>query len=129
MTEENAKWEDYISTLLSEHPHEDLDLNTPLTEEEISSLPLRATHLVMSSEDPLKALSHLSQNFPKHVVSVARQWDSGRTGKLKAKHESVEAEVQANLHMVSGAGNMVWLNGVALPEADMNPFRCAYILP
>ncbi|CUA68035.1 UDP-glucose:glycoprotein glucosyltransferase [Rhizoctonia solani] len=106
-TEESAKWEDY---------------------QEISSLPLRATHLVMSSEDPLKALSHLSQNFPKHAVSVARRWDTGRTDELKAKHESVEAEVQANLHMVSGAGNMVWLNGVALPEADINPFSLLRLL-
>ncbi|ELU41219.1 UDP-glucose:glycoprotein glucosyltransferase, putative [Rhizoctonia solani AG-1 IA] len=125
-TNESIVWEDYVSSLLSEHPHEDLDLTAPLTEEEISSLPLRATHLVMSSEDPLKALSHLSQNFPKHVVSVARRWDPARTEDLKAKHGSVEAEVQANMHMVSGAGNMFWLNGVALPEADINPFRCAY---
>ncbi|KAJ1311851.1 hypothetical protein OPQ81_010312 [Rhizoctonia solani] len=128
LAEESTEWEDYVSSLLSEHPHEDLDLTTPLTEEEISSLPLRATHLVMSSEDPLKALSHLSQNFPKHAVSVARRWDPGRTEELKAKHESVEAEVQANMHMVAGAGNMVWLNGVALPESDMNPFSLLRLL-
>ncbi|CAE6344291.1 unnamed protein product [Rhizoctonia solani] len=127
-TEESVVWEDYVSSLLSEHPHEDLDLTTPLTEEEISSLPLRATHLVMSSEDPLKALLHLSQNFPKHAVSVARRWDPGRTEELKAKYESVEAEVQANMHMVSGAGNMIWLNGVALPEADINPFSLLRLL-
>ncbi|CAE7169569.1 unnamed protein product [Rhizoctonia solani] len=127
-TEESANWEDYVSSLLSEHPHEDLDLTTPLTEEEISSLPLRATHLVMSSEDRLKALLHLSQNFPKHAVSVARRWDPSRTEELKTKHESVEAEVQANAHMVAGAGNMVWLNGVALPEADMNPFSLLRLL-
>ncbi|KAH7345399.1 UDP-glucose:glycoprotein glucosyltransferase-domain-containing protein [Rhizoctonia solani] len=128
IAEESAQWEDYVSTLLSEHPHEDLDLTTPLTEAEISSLPLRATHLVMSSEDPLKALSHLSQNFPKHVVSVARRWDTGRTEELKTKHDSVEAEVQANMHMVAGAGNMVWLNGVALPETDLNPFSLLRLL-
>ncbi|QRW18757.1 glycosyltransferase family 24 protein [Rhizoctonia solani] len=127
-TNESIVWEDYVSSLLSEHPHEDLDLTAPLTEHEISSLPLRATHLVMSSEDPLKALSHLSQNFPKHVVSVARRWDPARTEDLKAKHESVEAEVQANMHMVSGAGNMFWLNGVALPEADINPFSLLRLL-
>ncbi|CAE6460119.1 unnamed protein product [Rhizoctonia solani] len=127
-TEESAKWDDYVSSLLSEHPHEDLDLTTPLTEEEIASLPLRAIHLVMSSENSLKALSHLSQNFPKHAVSVARRWDSGRTEELKAKHEAIEAEVQANLHMVTGAGNMVWLNGVALPEADMNPYSLLRLL-
>ncbi|CCO31204.1 UDP-glucose:glycoprotein glucosyltransferase [Rhizoctonia solani AG-1 IB] len=126
--EESTVWEDYVSSLLSEHPHEDLDLTTPLTEEEISTLPLRSTHLVMSSEDPLKALLHLSQNFPKHAVSVARRWDPGRGEDLKAKYESVEAEVQANMHMVSGAGNMIWLNGVALPEADVNPFSLLRLL-
>jgi UDP-glucose:glycoprotein glucosyltransferase len=125
-TEESPSWEDYVSTLLSEHAHQDLDLTTPLTEEEIASLPLLATHLVLSSGDPLKALSHLSQNFPKHATSLARRWDTKRTEELSSKLEDIEAEIQANMHMVSGVSNMVWMNGVALSDADMNPFRWAY---
>lgn len=123
-TNEDIVWEDYASTLLSEHPHQDLDLTTPLTEEEIASLPNLATHLIASSSDPLKALNHLSQNFPKHAVSLARRWDSKRTEELSAKFESIEQEVITNMHMLSGAGNMAWINGVQLADSDMNPFRC-----
>ncbi|KAG8706111.1 hypothetical protein FRC09_002564, partial [Ceratobasidium sp. 395] len=120
-TEENA-WQDHVSTLLAEHPHEELDLTTPLTNEEIASLPYLAAHLVTTSKEPLKALAHLSQNFPKHAVSLARRWDANRTEELSTKYENIESEVQANMHMVAGAGNMAWLNGVQLSEDDMNPF-------
>lgn len=126
---EDIVWEDYVSTLLSEHPHHDLDLTTPLTEQEISSLPNLATHLIASSSDPLKALSHLSQNFPKHAVSLARRWDSKRTEELSAKYEGIEQEVMANMHMVSGAGSMAWINGVQLTDNDMNPFRYVAFKP
>ncbi|KAG9126087.1 hypothetical protein FRC07_004930 [Ceratobasidium sp. 392] len=119
---EGSVWEDYVSILLAEHPHEELDLTTPLTAEEITSLPYLATHLVTSSNEPLKALAHLSQNFPKHAVSLARRWDANRTEELSAKYENIESEVQANMHMVAGAGNMAWLNGIQLSEDDMNPF-------
>ncbi|QRV75871.1 glycosyltransferase family 24 protein [Ceratobasidium sp. AG-Ba] len=116
-----SAWEDYISTILAEHPHQELDLTTPLTEPEIASLPYLATHLVMTSKEPLKALTHLSQNFPKHAVSLARRWDTNRTEELATKHENIGEEVQANMHMVAGAGNMAWLNGMHISENDMNP--------
>ncbi|KAG8741941.1 hypothetical protein FRC10_002252 [Ceratobasidium sp. 414] len=125
---DESVWEDYVSTLLAEHPHEELDLTTPLTEREIASLPYLATHLITTSSEPLKALTHLSQNFPKHAVSLARRWDANRTEELGAKYESIEGEVQANMHAVAGAGNMAWLNGVQLSENDMNPFSLLRLL-
>ncbi|KAG9088588.1 hypothetical protein FS749_002047, partial [Ceratobasidium sp. UAMH 11750] len=127
-TTDESVWEDYVSTLLAEHPHEELDLTTPLTEQEIGSLPYLATHLIATSGEPLKALTHLSQNFPKHAVSLARRWDANRTEDLGAKYESIEGEVHANMHMVAGAGNMAWLNGVQLSENDMNPFSLLRLL-
>jgi UDP-glucose:glycoprotein glucosyltransferase len=122
-TEDKRAWVDYVSVLLAEHPHQELDLTTPLTEQEIASLPYFATHLIASSSDPLKALVHLSQNFPKHAVSLARRWDVNRTEELGTKYENIESEVQANMHVVAGAGNMAWINGVSVSENDMNPFR------
>ncbi|KAF8595370.1 hypothetical protein BDV93DRAFT_575405 [Ceratobasidium sp. AG-I] len=127
-TTEDIVWEDYASTLLSEHPHQDLDLSTPLTEEEIASLPNLAAHLIASASDPLKALSHLSQNFPKHAVSLARRWDSNRTEELSTRYENIEQEVMTNMHMLSGAGNMAWINGVQLTDNDMNPFSLLRLL-
>ncbi|WRT66985.1 uncharacterized protein IL334_003951 [Kwoniella shivajii] len=49
------------------------DLSTPLTSDEIKDLALKASTLIMSSDNPLEALTHLSQDFPKYSAALARQ--------------------------------------------------------
>jgi UDP-glucose:glycoprotein glucosyltransferase len=108
-----------------------VDLTTPLEEEEISSrrislecaitltywftlgIAVKSAQLVMRSPDPLRALIHLSQNFPKYATSVARR-------------VTVDAvlleELELNSVKAQGGINMVWLNGLVLQEGDINPF-------
>lgn len=112
---------------------EQVDLTTPLDETEIagtfvcfvlflpfadaSGLPgigVKCTQLVMASSDPLKALMHISQNFPKYATAIARR--------VNVSAPLLE-ELQSNgLKAQEGVG-MVWLNGMVLQETDVNVFR------
>ncbi|KJE01643.1 UDP-glucose:glycoprotein glucosyltransferase [Cryptococcus gattii NT-10] len=49
------------------------DQATPLTPTEIRDIGLKAATLIMSSDDPISALTHLSQDFPKYSAALARQ--------------------------------------------------------
>ncbi|ODO11431.1 hypothetical protein I350_00211 [Cryptococcus amylolentus CBS 6273] len=48
------------------------ELATPLNPREIRNIGLQAASLIMSSNDSLKALTHLSQDFPKYLAALAR---------------------------------------------------------
>jgi len=67
----------------------------------------------MKSPDPLKALIHLSQNFPKYVTSLARRVtvDSALLDELNGNWEKAQV----------GLGT-VWLNGMVLQNTDVNIF-------
>ncbi|ORX39729.1 UDP-glucose:Glyco protein glucosyltransferase-domain-containing protein, partial [Kockovaella imperatae] len=49
------------------------ELSIPLTANETNNLGLKAASLIMSSPDPLAALTHLSQDFPKYSAALARK--------------------------------------------------------
>ncbi|WVQ71501.1 hypothetical protein IAR50_001039 [Cryptococcus sp. DSM 104548] len=51
------------------------DLATPLSPKEIRNIGLQAASLIMSSNDSLEALTHLSQDFPKYSAALARKVD------------------------------------------------------
>ncbi len=65
------------------------------------------------SEEPLAALRRLAQDFPKYATTIARRV-TVQTG--------LEEEVQSNHAKAQPGVNMVWLNGLVVPESDMNPF-------
>jgi UDP-glucose:glycoprotein glucosyltransferase len=68
----------------------------------------------MSSPDPLKALMHISQNFPKYATSIARR--------IIANSSLIE-ELQSNRNKAQEGVSMVWLNGMVLQNTDVNVFR------
>ncbi|KAF8524348.1 UDP-glucose:Glycoprotein glucosyltransferase-domain-containing protein [Hysterangium stoloniferum] len=97
----------------------DVDLVTALTGEEISSIPVKATQLIMSSPDPLQALTHLSQNFPKYAISVARR---------VVPDDALSNELQGNWNKIPQGFNAAWLNGMVLQNSDVNIFGLIRLL-
>lgn len=107
-----------------------VDLTTPLTKEEISSMPLlliifyhmnclldigiKCAQLVMGSPDPLKALTHLSQNFPKFATSIARRL---------TVDPALLDELGENWKTLQAGLDLVWVNGMLLQNTDVNILR------
>jgi len=74
---------------------------------------IKSAQLVLMSPDPLKAMIHLSQNFPKYATSVARRVIVDPVLQEELEHNSIKA--QAGI-------NMAWLNGFVIQDSDINPF-------
>ena len=68
----------------------------------------------MSSPDPLKALTHISQNFPKYATSIARR---------VTVDSALLDELGENWRKVQVGLDIVWLNGMVLQNTDVNIFR------
>ncbi|WVQ98589.1 hypothetical protein IAU59_005718 [Kwoniella sp. CBS 9459] len=84
------------------------DLATPLTNTEVKDLGLKAATLIMSSDNPLEALTHLSQDFPKYSAALARQVDV--PDDIRAKGRSIWQR---------GKGEPgIWINGKAMAELN-----------
>ncbi|KAJ3727354.1 UDP-glucose:glycoprotein glucosyltransferase-domain-containing protein [Lentinula guzmanii] len=77
------------------------------------------SQLIMDSADPLLTLTHLSQNFPKYVTTLARR--------VTVK-ENIAQEVHENQLRVQGGANAMWLNGVSVAEKDLNAFGLLRLL-
>lgn len=73
----------------------------------------KAVQLIVESSDPLTALTHLSQNFPKYATSLARR---------VLVNSSVNAELVSNAQKVQGGLNLFWLNGQHVDPKDVNVF-------
>ncbi|KZT24849.1 glycosyltransferase family 24 protein [Neolentinus lepideus HHB14362 ss-1] len=111
---------DPVVSLLQQYPENfTADSNTPLNEEELLEIGVKATQLVMNSSDPLSTLKHLSQNFPKYATSIARR---------VIVNESLLEEVGNNQYKAQPGISAVWLNGNPVSEIDMNPFGLLKLL-
>lgn len=77
----------------------------------------QATQLISDAEEPLSVLKQISQNFPKYATLLARR--------VTVDPELVK-ELDRNQIKAQGGVSMAWLNGVVVPETDMNPF--AYVV-
>ncbi len=84
-----------------------------------SEIDLQAAQLVYDSEDKLSTLKHLAQNFPRYAGALARRI---------AVSTDLLDELAANQPRARGGVNMVWLNGVALDERNINPFGLLRLL-
>ncbi|KIJ36946.1 hypothetical protein M422DRAFT_260570, partial [Sphaerobolus stellatus SS14] len=96
-----------------------VDLLTALTEEEIANISIQATQLILQSPEPLKALTDLSQNFPKYATSLARR---------VTVDEELHKELQGNHHKVQDGFTAVWLNGLVLQNTDVSVFGLLRLL-
>ncbi|EIW69539.1 hypothetical protein TREMEDRAFT_44060 [Tremella mesenterica DSM 1558] len=84
----------------------------PLTKSEVQNLGLQASALIMSSEDKLDALLHLSQDFPKYSAAIARNIDIPQN--LAARREHLLTRGPASPTLV--------INGRNFKSSDMNAF-------
>lgn len=73
---------------------------------------IQAAQLLSDSRSALTALEQLSQNFPKYALSVARR--------VSPKQELKE-EVEKNGRIAQPGLNAMWLNGLQLQDAQINP--------
>ena len=76
-------------------------------------LGVKASQLIIQSSTPLDTLQHLSQNFPNYATALSRR--------LKKDQEVSHAQT-LNHGVVPGGTNVMWMNGILLQKADLNPF-------
>ncbi|KAI0189575.1 UDP-glucose:glycoprotein glucosyltransferase [Xylaria flabelliformis] len=85
----------------------------PLATSELAGLGLNTGSFIMESDDPFQTLIKLTQDFPKFSTSVAAR---NATDAFIMEHRQ-NREVAA-----PGGINVLWMNGVQLPERQVNPF-------
>lgn len=67
----------------------------------------------MNSSDPLTTLKGLTQNFPKHMLSLAHKVEL---------NTSFEEEIRDNSGSIQTGVNLLWVNGLLLQEGDVSPY-------
>ncbi|KAF9269441.1 hypothetical protein L218DRAFT_953049 [Marasmius fiardii PR-910] len=99
------------------------DSSDPVKEKEkeaIASLGLQVAQLLYdaaANHDPIKVLTQLSQNFPKYLPLL-----NGANGpRIKVSSELAE-ELHNNQLRAQPGGNIMWINGQMVQDADVNPF-------
>jgi UDP-glucose:glycoprotein glucosyltransferase len=86
----------------------------PLSSSEVSKLAVKAASFVMKSEQPFDTLVRLVQDFPKHSSAIAAHNIS----------EEFVKEHEGNRNKLLPSGyNIMWINGVQIPNRDINPFH------
>ncbi|CAG8465787.1 2505_t:CDS:10 [Scutellospora calospora] len=74
---------------------------------------IKATQFVLEAQNPLLALSQLSQDFPKYSVPISQI----------TLNSSFEAEILFNQRYNTGLErNSIWINGLNIDTSSVNPF-------
>ncbi|CAG8443499.1 5466_t:CDS:10 [Acaulospora colombiana] len=89
----------------------------PLKAGEVKSLGIKAAQFILESQDPLKTLTQLSQNFPKYSHSISQI----------PLNSSLEEEIMTN-HHVRLDTNSFWLNGLVINPESADPFSLLKLL-
>ncbi|KAI1277855.1 UDP-glucose:glycoprotein glucosyltransferase [Xylaria sp. FL0933] len=85
----------------------------PLAASELAGLGLNTGSFIMESEDPFETLIRLTQDFPKFSTSVAARNAS----------DAFITEHRQNRLVAGPPGiNALWMNGVQLPEREIDPY-------
>jgi UDP-glucose:glycoprotein glucosyltransferase len=77
-----------------------------------SDIGLQTSQLIMNSDDPLLALTHLSQDFPKYSAAIARNVE-------------VSSAIRGKAHQIVKRGRIppaIYINGKAYKDAEINPY-------
>jgi hypothetical protein len=80
---------------------------------------MQAAQIIAESPEPLKALAHLSQNFPMYTTALSRR---------VIVNESIITELHDNSLKAQGGVNMFWLNGAAIELKDTQPLSLLRLL-
>lgn len=108
--------DDVFRDILGDDPWS--ELAKPLKPSQVAGLGIQAASLIQSSSDPLEALVHLSQDFPRYSAALARRVDH---------NEDLLREVEIN-QMSARLGDSVWINGRNLKSTEMNAFKLLEII-
>ncbi|TFK19735.1 hypothetical protein FA15DRAFT_759842 [Coprinopsis marcescibilis] len=112
---------DPVQALIETFPLDDSapDASVALTKEEIEDLGAKAAQLIASSPSPLDTLLQLSQDFPRYATSLARRVSA---------NSSISDELHANSLKAKRGVNVLWLNGVAVENHDVEPLPLLRLL-
>jgi UDP-glucose:glycoprotein glucosyltransferase len=80
-----------------------------------SDLGVQAAQLILSSPQPLKALEHLSSNFPRYATQLARSLEID--GDLQYEMAYIAKKLPKSADM-----NMLWVNGKVLDPMQGDVF-------
>ncbi|KAF2012225.1 glycosyltransferase family 24 protein [Aaosphaeria arxii CBS 175.79] len=92
--------------------HEVADLK-PLSASEVNTLGQNAADFVLKSDKPLSTLLKLVQDFPKHSSSIAAH---------EVSEEFLNEHKNNRQQLLPSGMNVMWINGVQIPNRDINPF-------
>jgi UDP-glucose:glycoprotein glucosyltransferase len=85
----------------------------PLSKDDVTNLGLKAASFVMKSDQPFDTLLKLVQDFPKHSSAI-----SGHN----ASEEFLDEHVSNRKQLLPEGYNVIWMNGLKVPDRDINPF-------
>ncbi|KAF9098169.1 hypothetical protein BGX29_007755 [Mortierella sp. GBA35] len=85
----------------------------PVREQDLRDLDVATAQFVLHSEDPLRALVGISQDFPKYQRDISKI----------AVNETLKEAFQANAMSTRDDRPRVWLNNQPVPHHKMNPFN------
>ncbi|KAG0309294.1 hypothetical protein BGZ98_003896 [Dissophora globulifera] len=85
----------------------------PVTQTDLPGLSLATSQFVLKSDDPLKALVAVAQDFPKYQRKIS---------KIEA-NTTLNGAYQRNAAVVLNDRVRVWLNNQPVPPHKMNPFN------
>ena len=73
----------------------------------------------MAAADPLATLVNLAQDFPIHAHNLVTGWQP-------TINATIDAELRVNrMERLQGGTNLIRLNGLQVPDNDLNMFRYA----
>ncbi|KAF9915274.1 hypothetical protein BX616_006541, partial [Lobosporangium transversale] len=91
----------------------------PVSEQDLPSLDQLTAQFVLQSEDPLKALVAVSQDFPKYQRKLSKI----------TLNETLSRAFYKNMETASGQNSpKIWLNNQPVPHHKMNPFNLIRLL-
>lgn len=98
--------------LSSELDEEASDLK-PLAKDDVADLAEKAASFVLQSDQPMDTLLKLVRDFPKYTSTIAA---TNATSDFLTEHYN-----NRELSLPTGY-NIIWINGVQIPERDVNPY-------
>ncbi|RHZ48667.1 hypothetical protein Glove_543g33 [Diversispora epigaea] len=90
----------------------------PLKAGEIKSLGVKTAQVILESQDPLKTLTQLSQDFPKYSHYISQ---------VPLSHPLVK-EIEMNQEHSHLESNLFWLNGLVMNPLSVDPFSLLKLL-
>ncbi|KAG0356409.1 hypothetical protein BG005_004658 [Podila minutissima] len=84
----------------------------PISESLLADVGLAAAQFVATSEEPLKTLVSVAQDFPKYQAKISKM----------TFDPALKSIVRGNQGFLAGGAGKVWLNNQPVPSHKMNPF-------